>query len=450
MKHANGECNNYRSFVEKLSLSEREQRHVKNNSEDKYHLRPAGSDTNGDLLHDIIKFDDQNITDTRPVRHHHDQIFSNHEDKISLHTSNEKNKPSANYAANEPLITDTFDVSSDIEKSSDVARLADYRYDGEIVCTLLVPRNISDSIVPPDTSSCLTTPDSDRDSGCFSEDHSSSSLITANCQNNTPVTDLNRVETKQKEAAVCKPKRGKSSEFAKSIYKLQNPRPFQRKIWKRRNGWFRVRNSDAGVVSDIICSSVNCGQAQADTSDTSVRSQLSEKLTAGQPQQQPASLVQPEMENFKFLLQQRARDTSDTGDCVAAKECEAVKEIQKITFKHKLSDNDQELEIFPDTSDTIKANGDRESVSAAAAAAVSQLTSPAGGQSGAAGGSSLTQLQLQLAQMRLEIAQMVAEASILEESEPEDSYLHLDSSDEQSIVSEISDDDISFNEHYEN
>ena len=91
-----------------------------------------------------------------------------------------------------------------------------------------------------------------------------------------------------------------------------------------------------------------------------------------------------------------------------ARECgEAGKAETEITSEQELSDNDQGLEIFPDTSDTIKANGDcRDS-------AEPQDT--------------VSDLQAQLAQMRLEIARMVEEAEerlddsdITEEEEEEE------------------------------
>ena len=69
-----------------------------------------------------------------------------------------------------------------------------------------------------------------------------------------------------------------------------------------------------------------------------VRSQLTETVATGAARSHST-------EELKFL---RARDV--------ARECEEAR--LEITSEQELSDNDQGLEIFPVTSDTIKANGD--------------------------------------------------------------------------------------------
>ena len=135
-----------------------------------------------------------------------------------------------------------------------------------------------------------------------------------------------------------------------------------------------------------------------------VRSQLSE---SGQDTQRSRSRhpapPRPRHDKLTFLREREA-----------AKECEAVREIQKITFEQELSDNDQGLDIFSDTSDTIKANGDGGS------------ESPSLDVRSAPGGSSVSDLQLQLSKMRMEIAQMVAEAERLDNSESEEDSWHLE------------------------
>ena len=332
---------------------------------------------------------------------------------------------SANYAANEALITDTASVEADTEDAveAEFARLAEYEQGrrqsddssrGELVCTLRVPEIIPEPRVASDDSGgggSLLTPDSDRDSGCFSEELGVKGGAT------DPVSRLNDVDTNLAvNRDVCKLKRGKSVHlnFPRPSYRPAHhytggPRPFQRKIWKRRNGWFRVRYPSG------------LGQ------EPSVRSQLSE--TAADPE--PSH----DTEDLKFL---RARE--------AAKECEARPgwrggREEKITFEQELSDNDQGLEIFPDTSDTIKANRDRDS--------------PAfqSGDLSASGGRPVSDLQLQLAEMRLEIARMVEEAERLDmtedsEDSEDDSSWHLDyaSPDSESDASEIIGEEFSYSD----
>merc|ERR1711963_344495 len=100
----------------------------------------------------------------------------------------------------------------------------------------MVPKTFSDCFVrQPLGGDTVATPESDRDSGCCSEEHSWHS------QDKTAVPiDAKYVERKEKDFF----KRDSNRSNAADIYKRTNssPRPFQRRIWKRRNGWFRVRN----------------------------------------------------------------------------------------------------------------------------------------------------------------------------------------------------------------
>ena len=218
---------------------------------------------------------------------------------------------SANYAANEALITDT---SEDTKAGADFASLGEYQHQqyqqqqlqqhhqqqesgvgddyqshGELVCTLLVPDKVNNNslnvpqIHDNDNSGLceIVTPDSDRDSGCFSEEQAAESE-EVRLTNQRPVlgshdqirpireqysghvisldqseeeevrlTDVDTNLTENRD--VCKLKRGtkcvqQQLNFPRPSYRpVHNytggggPRPFQRKIWKRRNGWFRVR-----------------------------------------------------------------------------------------------------------------------------------------------------------------------------------------------------------------
>ena len=336
-------------------------------------------------------------TDSDHRRDDPHQIFS--QDQIFSRLFGAEEKTSANYAANEALITASADIeASTAAEEAEFASLAEYHViddtsPGELVCTLLVPE------LHHHDNSSLLTPDSDRDSGCFSEELGvRNSGEQEECGPRLSGVDTNLTENRE----VCKLKRGKSVQHLTSprpSYRPAHnytggPRPFQRKIWKRRNGWFRVRYPVSGLA-----------RAQG------VRSPLSETAEVAAP----SHGVRAESE---FLT---AREV--------ARECGELElrlgSETEITSEQELSDNDQGLEIFPDTSDTIKANGDRDS-------------SPASQYSGdisAPGGRPVSELQAQLARMRLEIARMVEEAEerldtsdILEVSEEEEdvSHWHLD------------------------
>ena len=139
-----------------------------------------------------------------------------------------------------------------------------------------------------------------------------------------------------------------------------------------------------------------------------VRSQLSE--TAAQASHSGA-------EELTFL---RAREV--------ARECEEAR-LLEITSEQELSDNDQGLEIFSDTSDTIKANGDSSDWGDADTAVlsnqepVSRSRDPSG---------PITDLQAQLAQMRLEIARMVEETEERLDTSEEDEEEELEEEEDVS------------------
>ena len=190
------------------------------------------------------------------------------QDQIFSRLFGAESETSANYAANEALITDTAENTKD---GAEFASLGEHHQlhqqnsqklqqhhcdednsqDGELVCTLLVPEivkvNISDTVVDAhqdNISVCgILTPDSDRDSGCFSEE-----LGVVKKAEEVRLSDVDTNLTENRD--VCKLKRGakclQQLNFPRPSYCTgggtgSRPRPFQRKIWKRRNGWFRVR-----------------------------------------------------------------------------------------------------------------------------------------------------------------------------------------------------------------
>ena len=222
---------------------------------------------------------DISYTDSNHRRDDPHQIFS--QDQIfsrllgASETTGGEEETSANYAANEALITDTVE---DTKAGADFASLGECQQEqyqqqqlqqhhqqhdsgvddddqshGKLVCTLLVPdrgnSNDNNNSVPQidgkdNISLCeVVTADSDRDSGCFSEEQAAEA-------EEVRLTDVDTNLTENRD--VCKLKRGtrcvQQHNFPRPSYRPAHnytggggPRPFQRKIWKRRNGWFRVR-----------------------------------------------------------------------------------------------------------------------------------------------------------------------------------------------------------------
>ena len=202
------------------------------------------------------------------------------QDQIFSRLFGAESETSANYAANEAVITDTAENTKD---GAEFASLGENHQlqqqnlqrqqpcgvgdegnspDGELVCTLLVPEivkvNNTEIVVDPhhdNISVCgILTPDSDRDSGCFSEE-----LGVVKEAAETEEVRLSDVDTNLTENRdVCKLKRGakclQQLNFPRPSYTggTGRPRPFQRKIWKRRNGWFRVRYPVTGQARATV------------------------------------------------------------------------------------------------------------------------------------------------------------------------------------------------------
>ena len=314
------------------------------------------------------------------------EIFSKLSDKnSSIKTQTRNNTPSLNEAL--IAIADDFD---DLDENTDEG----YNLERDDVCTGLVTNK---SELTLDFS---PNPDSDRDSGCFSEEQNlmegvikqrvysfSRSRCVTECDIDTPAS----ADCGLGEAVTYQPsiRHGLASEICKPSHRRHlSARPFHRKIWKRRNGWYKVRQ-DGTLSSSLLSQPTN----YAHSDSQQLRSQLSG----------------PGLE----LL----RDT-------AAKECETDGEKQNITFEQELSDND------PDNEDTTESDAER-------------ITSPS---SSLYSGESIADI---LSNMRLEIARMVAEsaeASSLVEREEQAEWSASDglSSQPEDLSSEAEDEEDSY------
>ena len=299
--------------------------------------------------------------------------------------------PSSHDTVNEALIADAFDDLD--EDDSELAINESYNLERDDVCTLLVP-NKSDWLLE-----VYPNPDSDRDSGCFSEEqniiegiikHRASSTLncvkecdidTAGAGAGPRLRDVVTVTHQHNIRDFPRHRRGLGAEVSKPTHsRYLAARPFHRKIWKRRNGWYKVRRGDSPPLPSSF------PPQPTNYADTDLRSTLSGP-------------------SFEFL-----RDS-------AAKECETGREKENITFEEELSDSESQ----PDTD---------------------RLTPPGPLYSGDCVADILSN-------MRLEIARMVAEsaeASALEAEEAEEhsewsqSDVLISESEEESLSAETEDD----------
>lgn len=302
------------------------------------------------------------------------EIFPNVSDKKSPSKAETRNNTPS---LNEALIADDFDDLD--ENNSELAVNEGYKLERDDVCTRLAPFKSEWMF------DVYPNPDSDRDSGCFSEEQNlvegvsrpgvaSPSRLNCltECHVVTPPSGERR-PTAARLATICKPVHSR----------YQAARPFHRKIWKRRNGWYKVRRE-----ATLAPSSPPRPANYAAPHSLQLRSQLSGP-------------------SLEFL-----RDT-------AAKECQTGREKENITFEQELSDND------PDTEDTIESDAER-------------LTSPC---SSLYSGECVADL---LSNMRLEIARMVAEsaeASAMDNpDEAESEQSEWSRSEEEDFSSEPEDD----------
>ena len=303
--------------------------------------------------------------------------------------------PSSHDTVNEAFIADAFDDLD--EDDSDLAINESYNLERDDVCTLLVP-NKSDWLLE-----VYPNPDSDRDSGCFSEEQNiiegiikhTRASSTLNCVKECDIDTagagagarLRDVATHQHNIRdFPRPRRGLSAEVSKPVHsRYLAARPFHRRIWKRRNGWYKVRREDSPALPSSFPSQPT---NYADTESQHLRSTLSGP-------------------SFEFL-----RDS-------AAKECETGREKENITFEEELSDNESQpdVDILASPSPSPLYSGD----------CVADI----------------------LSNMRLEIARMVAEsaeASALEvetEEHSEWSQSDLLSSEEENFSSQEEEEEIS-------
>ena len=306
------------------------------------------------------------------------EIFPNLSDKKSLIKAETRNlTPSSN----EALIADAFDDLD--ENNPELAINEGYNLERDEICPLLEP-NKSDYMLD-----VYPNPDSDRDSGCFSEEQNimdgmlkQRAYSKPNCVTECDIDTPTIAQCRLRDVMTAQPRvrRGLSAEVSKPVHsRYLAARPFHRKIWKRRNGWYKVRREES-LPPSFPSQPTN----YADSDSQQLRSQLSGP-------------------SFEFL-----RDT-------AAKECETGRE-------QELSDND------PDYEDTIESD-------------VERMTSP----SSIYSGDCVADI---LSNMRIEIARMVAEsaeASLLDnndegETEEHSEWSQSESCQEQDFSSEPEDD----------
>jgi len=308
-----------------------------------------------------------------------------------------------------------FALASNLEREDNFDK--NIRDDGKVVCTLVVPQITGWAGFYDQLN--LTTSDSasDKDSGVFSEEHSPSAESAVqpcvDCHKECNTTDD---ETKYKHHSKSErevrgifdeDKSDRGNECPLAFENSSSRCPFERRVWKRKNGWYKVRNPMCPRPLDKT--TINYADHEAE-----LGSERSE---------QPGPDFQ---ENFKFF-----RDTE------AAKEFNPVREGEKITLNQEPSDRDQQTPETSERPDTIKVT-DQQTYRGY-----------------------LSDFQVKLEQMKLEIAEMVAEAAELDntsgESDDEiddDISLHnehwnmepdnLDYSETESNNSETEDEDASF------
>lgn len=233
--------------------------------------------------------------------------------------------------------------------------------DGKVVCTLAVPR-VTDWAGDYDQTN-LSTTDSEKDSGVYSEELSFS-IETSVGPDETEYSSKDD-RTKYKNHEVKDHFNEDASNCGKKGLNLfeELRRPFERKVWKRRNGRYKVRNPMC--PPQVYKATINYADHEVELG--------SERSAESGPNYE---------EHFKFLR--------DIEDIEAGKECNSEIEREKISVNQETSDSDQRRQETLVTAQTIEVNE----------------------QQGYHG--HLSDFQVKLAQMRLEIAEMVAEAAELD------------------------------------
>jgi len=308
-----------------------------------------------------------------------------------------------------------FALASNLEREDSFDK--NIHDDGKVVCTLAVPQiagwaGFYDQIN-------VSTSDSDKDSGVFSEEQTfiigSGVQSCKNCMECNTIDDLTKCKLPDKSESDASEKFNEDKSDRENEYEnecsleFEKSRcPFERRVWKRKNGWYKVR--DPMCPRPLYKETIDYADHESES---------------GSEHSGPEFEFQ---ENLKFL-----------SDTEAAKEFDSVRERNKITLNQETSDRGQrrqETAGRQDRQGTIKVNEPQ-------------------GYHGY-----ISDFQVKLTQMKLEIAEMVAEAAELDntlgQSDDEigdDMYLHsenwnwdsdtLDYSRSESNSSETEDEDAS-------
>jgi len=250
---------------------------------------------------------------------------------------------------NDFTLADSLDTEDSVDN--------DILDDGKVVCTLAVP-HMTDWARDYDQTN-LSTTDSEKDSGVYSEELSFS-IDTSVGPEGKKYKNQGRAE------------HGVHGNFSEDTSYDENKglslfdelrSPFERKVWKRRNGRYKVRNPMC--PPQLYKATINYADHEVELG--------SERSAESGPNYE---------EHFKFL--------KDIEDIEAGKECNSEIEREKISVNQETSDSDQRRQETLVTAQTIEVNEQQ------------------------VYHGHLSDFQVKLAQMKLEIAEMVAEAAELD------------------------------------
>lgn len=257
-----------------------------------------------------------------------------------------------------------FTLADSLDAEDSIAN--DILDDGKVVCTLAVPR-MTDWAGDYDQTN-LTTIDSDKDSGVYSEELSFSfetSVGPDGTEYSSKDDDTISRHHSKSEREVRENFNEDTSydEFEGHNVFNELRSPFERKVWKRRNGRYKVRNPMC--PPQLYKATINYAD---------------QDVTLGSERSAESGLNYEE--HFKFLR--------DIEDIEAGKECNCEIEREKISVNQETSDSDQRRHETLVTAQTIEVNDQQ------------------------VYHGRLSDFQVKLAQMKLEIAEMVAEAAELD------------------------------------
>lgn len=260
-----------------------------------------------------------------------------------------------------PSTKRSFALNSDLEQGDNFDK--NTCDDGKIVCTLVVPSAGGWTSLYDHVS--LNTSDSDKDSGFCSEQNSVIETRVASCTDNYEECFTRDDETKynhhdilgEETRDTCKDdKTEQGNEYPLPLDKSKSP--FERKVWKRKNGWYKVRNPICPRLE--YNAAINYGDHEAEFG--SERSEQSSRDSR---------------ENVKFLP-----DTKST------EEFDVVMDTEKMIFNKGTSGG--AMLKTENKKETIESNNQRSYHGY------------------------LSEFQIKLEQMKIEIAEMVAEAAELD------------------------------------